>query len=481
MNPNLEAYQNYWAVNGVVFRRYIKAALVITAVLLGYLLIEEHYRYLIVAIVPVAVIMCVSNPRLAVYQFMVLLFSNAMFSRSPVILWLDLSACLLVCAAMLDFLLEYAPPRGFPKLTLNWVLLLVALFITSVAGHNFMLGLKPMARITLMAATFLSVYRLSRHFTLRHLVTLFFWLAVLNAFIALSPLAVSQQADRLFGLGRKTLDDIMMITLPMGLAFYLWSDKKTAPLYLLGSGFIFLTLLATQSRLPTMFALAFSALVMFLALRLIGRKKASGEARSDSIKSRATVVRTRRRTKLTLLFGTVLVAVMVALRPEVMTVIWQRFESLITQTTGGSVAQRLVLWGNAWHAFRDNPLFGLGPGNFDVIQLIYYYLRFDPIQVYVHGLSAHNLILHYMAETGIVGTSVLIALLIRQLRLARAQFSVDKAQSDPVIAIILYVLAAMFLINAFFEAAWMWGQMSFVFVFFLALIVRSHDRTCSVR
>ncbi len=481
MNPNLEAYQNYWAVNGAVFRRYLKVVLAIIVAVLGYLLIGEHYRYLIMAIVPLAVILCVSNPRLAVYQFMVLLFSNALFSTSPVILWLDLSACVLVCAAMLDFFLEYAPPRGFPKLTLNWVLLLVALFITSVAGHNFLLGLKPMARIILMTATFLSVYRLSRHFTLRHVVTLFFWLAVLNALIALVPLAVSQQADRLFGLGRKTLDDIMMMALPMGLAFYLWSNKKTAPVYLLGSGLIFVTLLATQSRLPTMFGLAFSALVMFLALRLMGRRRASGEARSDSIRSRVAVVLTRRRTNLILMLGVVLVVAMAAVRPEIMTVVWQRFEALITQTTGGSVAQRLVLWGNAWHAFWDNPLFGLGPGNFDVIQLIYYYLRFDPIQVYVQGLSAHNLVLHYMAETGIVGTSVLITLLVHQFRIARAQYKIGKAQNDPVIAVILYILAAMFLINAFFEAAWMWGQMSFVFVFFLALIARSHDRICSAK
>ncbi len=470
MSPEPQAYRDYWQANRTALLRYLVLFLILTAGVVGYLLIQENYRYLAIAVAPVLVFIAASHPRLAVYQFMVFLFSNAIFSESPVVLWVDLSACVVVCAAVLDFFVEYSPPRGFPRLTLNWILLLAAVFIASVTGYDFFLGLKPMARIILMSATFLSVYRLSRHFELRHIVVVFFWLAVINAIIGLAPVLSATQVDRAFGLGFKTLDDLMMVALPMGTVLYLCSREEMAPLYLLGTGLTFMTLLATQSRLPIMFGLASSVLVMLLALRFARRKR-------NAAGIETTNLQVRRRIGLVFFFAVGLLLAMAVIRPDMLAAVLLRFEDLIFRTTGGTVALRLVLWKTALQAFWDNPILGIGPGNYDVVHRIYQYLHLDPIQTYVRGLSAHNPVLHYMAETGIVGTSALIALLIRQYRLARIQFKIGRGKSRPEVPFILYILAAMFLVTAFFEAAWMWGQMSFVFVFFLALIVRSHDRT----
>lgn len=473
MIPGLEAYQNYWEVNRLALGRYLKIILVIAVGLAGYFLLEENYRYLAMVLGPLAALVFISHPRLAVYQFIIFLFSNALFSESPVVLYVDLSACILVCAAALDFFFEYSSPRGFPRLTLNWVLILAAIFVTSAAGYDFVLGIKPFARVTLMTATFLSVYRLSRHLSVKHIITCFFWVAVANAIIAVVPLITSGQVEREFGFGLKTLDDIMMITLPIGLVLYLWSSKLKGVAYLVGTGIAFVALLATQSRLPIMFSLAFSALALFLALR-VGRRvetdRLNGNART-ALRRVAGFVRTRIR--LIVIFAVILLAGVAAFRPDMLGAVWARFYDLTVAFTGGTVALRLVLWKTAWTAFWDNPIFGIGPGNFDVIHQIYRQLRLDPIQTYVQGLSAHNLVLHYMAETGLVGASLLIALLVNQYRIARSSFRKMHQLPDPEISLILYVLAALFLVTAFFEAAWMWGQMSFVFVFFVALIVRS--------
>ena len=477
MVSRIESYQSYWEENKKVLTRYLVALIIIALGVAGYLLIEGYDRYLGMVVLPVLGVIAITHPRLAVYQFICLLFSNAVAWENPVVLYVDLSACVVVCAAALDFLLHQERLGKFPKTFLNWAWLLMAIFVTTIAGFDYMLGIKPLARILLMTVTFLSVYRLSRHFNIRHLLVFFFWVGVISAAIALAPIVAGGTHERAFGFAYKTLDDLMMIAIPIGLVLYLWSDKLKGLVYLLGAGICFVELLATQSRLPIIFTFTFSCLALFLALRLKGRLAAETSAESQETLKRGLAFLVRRRIKLIIAFGVVVIAAVAVAKPELVGAVWSRFENLFNQSTGGTVRLRLVLWQSALQAFWDNPILGVGPGNFDIIHRIYQQLHLNPAQIYVRGLSAHNLVFHYLAETGLVGTTALVALLVNQFRLARSRFKSEAANGNPETHLILYVLATMFLVTAFIEAAWMWGQPGLIFVFFLALIVRSHSNS----
>ena len=63
---------------------------------------------------------------------------------------------------------------------------------------------------------------------------------------------------------------------------------------------------------------------------------------------------------------------------------------------------RLHLWGQAWRAFRDHPLFGIGTGGFGAI---------NPIELY-----PHNILLETAAELGVLGLLLVLTLLVFTIR-----------------------------------------------------------------
>ncbi len=76
--------------------------------------------------------------------------------------------------------------------------------------------------------------------------------------------------------------------------------------------------------------------------------------------------------------------------------------------TANGQQTRYVLWRVAWQAFRDHPWTGVGPSNYGVVFPSYFHglLEGQPIWG-----SAHNLYLHQLAERGLLGEAVLLAVL----------------------------------------------------------------------
>lgn len=97
---------------------------------------------------------------------------------------------------------------------------------------------------------------------------------------------------------------------------------------------------------------------------------------------------------------------------------WE-YHSLITRT--GSVGFRVVLWKGALVAFASSPIVGVGSGVFGREQLAYleyanvwfkegYSLR--------QGFSAHNTVLGFLAETGLVGLAAYITYAVATIKAA---------------------------------------------------------------
>lgn len=69
---------------------------------------------------------------------------------------------------------------------------------------------------------------------------------------------------------------------------------------------------------------------------------------------------------------------------------------------------RFELWSVAWHVFKDHPLCGVGPGNYNTVFTRYFKGSLDNESVWG---SAHNLYLQQLAERGLVGLTALVAAL----------------------------------------------------------------------
>lgn len=81
-------------------------------------------------------------------------------------------------------------------------------------------------------------------------------------------------------------------------------------------------------------------------------------------------------------------------------------ERLIGQIEG--VATRLQLWRDAWIMFAQSPLLGAGHGQYIWHHfLLAQSLDAPPLSAYAN--HAHNIVLHLMAETGLLGTGVVAA------------------------------------------------------------------------
>ena len=156
----------------------------------------------------------------------------------------------------------------------------------------------------------------------------------------------------------------------------------------------------------------------------------------------------------------------------------ERFEQVVALDTGGTVGLRFELWRVALLAFTSHPLLGIGPGKFRTAIEIFSTLHLSHSYYWIRGLSAHNLFLHYLAETGLIGTTALVALFVNQFRIGRKQLLVETDAIRLPVAQALFVISLAFLITMFFEAGWMWKHLSNTFVLFLALIV-SRVRTLS--
>ncbi|HTU83311.1 MAG TPA: O-antigen ligase family protein [Candidatus Acidoferrales bacterium] len=96
------------------------------------------------------------------------------------------------------------------------------------------------------------------------------------------------------------------------------------------------------------------------------------------------------------------------------TSIWERFSTIFA--TGGS--GRSTIWGVGLEAAKHRPIQGYGIGNFQqAYDLFYLSVR----QPYPFGWDspAHNLVLHYLVELGVIGLGLIVLFFVAQFRSLR--------------------------------------------------------------
>lgn len=68
-----------------------------------------------------------------------------------------------------------------------------------------------------------------------------------------------------------------------------------------------------------------------------------------------------------------------------------------------NIRQRIIIWKTALSLVKDNPIIGVGPGNFGYVHLQRYRSPGDEFMWWGENYHAHNLYLQIASETGIVG------------------------------------------------------------------------------
>ncbi|MFH1299524.1 MAG: O-antigen ligase family protein, partial [Planctomycetota bacterium] len=415
---------------------------------------------------PLAVIV-VTNPRLALYQYVFVLFLHYDVISSVPIFLTEVSAVLVILAAILDLLLHLDHKSSWPPLTWNYLLIVGALVLAGFFGYDPSRAVRPVLRVSFLLVTFLSLYRLSRHLEITHLAKFFFAVCVANSVVVIGQFVESGGAVRVFGFAWLVFDELAMLALPIGVAFFIWAERGKGLKYLIGSVPVAGALLATQSRAPIIFGFLVVAIGLFMSSR---RAKITDLVSNPE--GRASRKPVRRRVGLIVgVLATVLIALTVS--PGMLEAMLGRFERLITVDPAGTFLLRVTLWKTAITTFWDHPLLGIGPGMFKHIHELYSSVHLDPTFYWVRGKSAHNLLLHYLAETGLVGAAALLALFIQQFRLARRNWLPASGSDSIGTELAIYLVALLFLLTTILEAGWMWGQMGFMAVFFSALIARS--------
>jgi O-antigen ligase len=110
---------------------------------------------------------------------------------------------------------------------------------------------------------------------------------------------------------------------------------------------------------------------------------------------------------------------------------WQEMETILTGTSTGTGLDRKVLWGIGWAEFKGNPILGVGVHNFSVLAPEYAgeeaKIRYPDLRT-LWGRSPHNIYFQVLAEQGIAGVALFLALLVgfwkenRGIRRARRPF-----------------------------------------------------------
>ena len=465
---NTTAISDFFSTNHAILKKYLWGMLLIIAGTLITATWLEKYEIVGIAVFLPVVLFCITNPRWAVYQFVFFIFFTPVIVEDIPLTLIDISAGIVVMSALLDVLLNTRLPKRFPPLLINFVLFLSAVGIAAIFSFEPVNAIRPLSKILFNTITFLSLFRLSSKVHIDDILRLFFWLMVVHACIALVPFIASKGTIRSFGLSPKTLDDLAMITLPIGVVFYLRAPRTKGFVYAVANVIVFSSLLATQSRLSIIFGVVFSLIAIWLYLRRT-KKLSQGADASPSVFHIA-----RKRVLILVSFTVTIIGVVVMTIPGLFAGIMERFDEIIMLNTGGTIHLRLELWKTALLTLREHPLLGIGPGTFRIADQVIPTLHLHPMHFWVKGLSAHNPFLHYLSETGLVGASALILLQVSQFRLAKKNWYATRSITLLPETLILFVISLLFLITTFIEAGWFWGQLAFLFDLFLAFFAQQY-------
>lgn len=132
--------------------------------------------------------------------------------------------------------------------------------------------------------------------------------------------------------------------------------------------------------------------------------------------------------------------------------------------TGGTMATRLIAWGNAIEAWKERPVFGWGPENYYYAFNKYYNPKSLEFSYYETWFDrAHNVIFDHLVFAGAVGLLSYLSIF------AVVLYALFKRWREGKLAYGLFLLASGFFITAFVQKLTVFDEPSSYLIFFIGL------------
>ncbi|MFH2049586.1 MAG: O-antigen ligase family protein [bacterium] len=405
-----------------------------------------------------ASLVLINFPRKVFYLFIIsisLAFSNriGMISIHPA----DILFVITFMGVMLDFLLRTRNHIRSTKLDKQFLFLIFATWLSALFAYDWTQSVVPSIRILVIYFTFRIVFKYALEIGIKKLMTLFMILTSILSFIAFVQFYLAGGGIRSFGITGLTLQYFAMTAVPMAMVFIIWSRSiRTSLFYMLISIISGLGIFATQSRAPLL-----AILITFPVIMIVSFRKAKRE--ND--------YRTLKNIKYVLLPVIVLGLSLFILEETYFEGTISRLDELIQSLKNpvGTVMTRIVLWTSAIMAFFEHPFLGVGIGNMRIVHEVVPEVKLIPYWGWVKGMSAHNVLLHYLAETGIIGASALVYLFWKNLSIGFKAYKIKLNKQDNMISTALFIASFVCFITMFYMRSWTWGMDGHILAFIFGL------------
>jgi O-antigen ligase len=369
----------------------------------------------------------------------------------------DILFVITLMGVMLDFLLRTKNHIRSTGLDKQFLFLIFATWLSALFAYDWTQSVIPSIRILVIYFAFRIVFKYALEIGIKKLMTLFMILTSILSFIAFVQFYLAGGGIRSFGITGLTLQYFAMTAVPMAMVFIIWSKSiRTSLFYMLISIISGLGIFATQSRAPLLAILITFPVIMFVSFRKAKRE-------ND--------YRTLKNIKYVLLPVIVLVLSLFILEETYFEGTISRLDELIQSLKNpvGTVMTRIVLWTSAIMAFLEHPILGVGIGNMRIVHEVVPEVKLIPYWAWVKGMSAHNVLLHYMAETGIIGASALVYLFWKNLSIGFKAYKIKLNKQDNMISTALFIASLVCFITMFYMRSWTWGMDGHILAFIFGL------------
>jgi O-antigen ligase len=421
----------------------------------------------LVAIAFAVLALLVMAPRVSFYLF---LFSmcfwipqrlTTTFAVHP----FDIMLAVVFAGMALEFLLKSDGEVRSATFDLPFLALIAATLLSAVLAYRPAYSVVPMIRIAVIYLAFRVVYKFGWDIGVRRILTVYLAGVTLLSLYNLLAFVLQGGKLRVFGPAMLIYETLAMTALPMVLAFMLWSSRTREQL-LYGSAGLLIAggIVATQARGPLLTVIIATPVLFWFTFRKARREHNRRAFRSVLFAGVGLAV--------------VLVAV-VSLSTNLLTGAWARYQEFVAsaESPEGTVALRLVLWKTAWATFLDHPFTGIGIGNFRIVHELYPELHIVPLYRWVKGMSAHNVLLHYLAETGLFGALSLLALALTGVRTGYRVFRARLSAADTQVSVALFIAMFVFAITLLYMRAWTWGEGGYIMALLFGLLAAWYQQT----
>lgn len=399
-----------------------------------------------------------TTPRVTLYLFLLSLgIYLPYYTGYFAIHLMDVALGLLFLGTFLEFLLRDRTMIRSSGVDIPFLALIGTTVLSAVFAHDPRLSVVPVLRIVTLYIAFRLLFKFALEIPIRRLLEFYLGLVFALSLITTGQLIMTGGSLRVFGPAWLAMQYFAMTAIPVSLCFFIWSTSTISRLrYSLYTLFAFIAILAMQSRAPLV-ALAITIPILLVLFYRHLRHERQGTAYRNLWSVLAVIG-----------VGAI---VMVVFSNTLFAGTLDRISEFIRSygSPKGTVALRLVLWSAAFDAFLENPLVGLGIGNFRAVDQVFPDLKFIPTWRWVQGMSAHNVILHYLAETGLFGTLSLLALTVAGVRMAIRTIREKLAMRDRPVAYALFAVMLVFAVTLTYMRAWTWEQGGYIMAFIFAL------------